>query len=307
MPEMHQEVVRRGAGGGEGARCRTLAVAGLLVLLVVPPAVHAQHIRGRLLDLDSNEPVVAGLLTLVDTDGSAVITAVTDNEGYWILQAPAPGVYFVRAKRIGYQPWLAGPLEVRPGDDLNSVFHLRRLPVMLDPIDITAEATEQYLAQAGFYRRQNANFGHYMGPAEIERRRATTFTDLLTGIPGVNLLQMTSGSVGARYIQLRGSNLSHGGVCRPRVFVDGLMYARGDSRPKRITDSENTEQALQEQLQQLDQGMSLDDIGHPSTIAAIEIYRSASQVPVQYGGTSVETQCGVILIWTRTGRMRTRN
>jgi hypothetical protein len=54
----------------------------------------------------------------------------------------------------------------------------------------------------------------------------------------------------------------------------------------------------------MDEALSLDDIGHPSTIAAVEVYRSASQVPVQFGGTSVETLCGVIVIWTRTGRLR---
>jgi hypothetical protein len=50
-------------------------------------------------------------------------------------------------------------------------------------------------------------------------------------------------------------------------------------------------------------GLTIDDIAHPSTIAAIEVYRSGVQVPVQFGGNSVETQCGVIVVWTRVGRM----
>ncbi len=41
-------------------------------------------------------------------------------------------------------------------------------------------------------------------------------------------------------------------------------------------------------------------------ILAIEVYRSATEVPVQFGGTSVETLCGVIVIWTRTGSARVR-
>ena len=115
---------------------------------------------------------------------------------------------------------------------------------------------------------------------------------------------MTGGSVGGATIQLRGSNLSQGGVCRPRVFVDGLMYARGDSRPVRLTDELDVDQLVEDQMRAIDQAFSLDDIGHPSTLAGIEVYRSASQVPVQFGGTSVETLCGVIVIWTRTGTMR---
>ena len=84
--------------------------------------------------------------------------------------------------------------------------------------------------------------------------------------------------------------------------MDGILFALGDSRP-RHTDNDQTERAADEELR-IDQGLSLDDIGHPSTIAAIEVYRSASQVPVQFGGTSIEVQCGVIVIWTRTGVAR---
>jgi hypothetical protein len=80
------------------------------------------------------------------------------------------------------------------------------------------------------------------------------------------------------------------------------MYSRGDSRPVRVRPSDATERAVDLE-QRMDEALSLDDIGHPSTIAAIEVYRSATQVPVQFGGTSVETLCGVIVIWTRTGRM----
>lgn len=288
-------------------RPATLAVAVALwaVLLTVgaPHPASAQRLSGRLLDVETDEPIIAGLVTLLQ--GSVrVVTAVTDDEGYWFLEVPGPGSYYVEAKRIGYQAWVAGPLEVEPDDDLNSVYRLRRIPVMLDAVEVSAAAMRRYLELTGFYDRQRGDFGHYITPADIEKRQAATVTDLLRGLPGVNLVAMSDGSVGPRSVQLRGSNLSHGGVCRPRVFVDGIMYARGDSRPKRLDDPLDVEQAIDEQLQSIDEGLSLDDIGHPSTIAAIEVYRSSSQVPVQFGGTSVETQCGVIVIWTRTGRMR---
>jgi hypothetical protein len=239
-------------------------------------------------------------------EGVGITTALADPDGRWLIEVPGPGVYYVEAKRMGYQPWVDGPVEVNQGDDLVFEFHLQRLAVTLDPIDVTAEALQRYLELSGFYARQKSDFGHFMTPDDIERRQAARVTDLLTGLPGVNVVSMTEGSVGPRSVQLRGSSLSHGGVCRPRVFVDGLMYARGDSRPKRLDEGLDVEAFLDQQLLQLDQGLSLDDIGHPSTIAAIELYRSGSQVPVQFGGTSVETQCGVVVIWTRTGRMRGR-
>jgi hypothetical protein len=263
----------------------------------------AQSLRGRLLDVESNQPVAAGLLTLLTPDSVSITTAVTDADGFWNLAVPGAGTYFVEAKRLGYQPWVAGPVDLKPEDDLNSVFHLRRLAFRLDPIEVSAEATERYLDLQGFYERQRSDFGHFMTPEDIEKRRASRVSDLLMGLPGVNLVSGTSGSVGSRYIQLRGGSLARDGVCRPRIFVDGLMYARGDSRPRRLEDFA-TEQNFNDQLEIVDQGLSIDDLGHPSIIAAVEIYRSAVQVPVQFGGTSIETQCGVIVIWTRTGRMR---
>lgn len=276
----------------------------LAVVLALPAS--AQRLRGRLLDLESNEPLAAGLVTLLKSDGTSIITAVTDAQGHWLLDAPGSGSYYVTAKRIGYQPWLAGPVDVKAGDDLNSIFHLRRRPVMLDPVEVSARATQRYLALMGFYDRQRADFGHFVTPAEIEQRQAARVTDLLAGLPGVNLVSMGTGSAGALFVRLRGSNLSQGGACRPRVYVDGLLYALGDSRPVRQEGGSELERRPEEELQKIDQGLSLDDIGHPSTIAAIEVYRSASQVPAQFGGTSVETLCGVIVIWTRTGSTRTR-
>ncbi len=275
----------------------------LLATLALAQSAEGQRVSGRLVDLVSNQPIAYGMVTLMPVEGRGSRAVVADNQGNWSIEAPGPGAYYVAAKRLGYQPWVSGPITIGQGDDLTSVFHLRPLPVMLDPVEVSAAATRHYLELAGFYERQKGDFGHFMTPEQIEKRRATRVTDLLLGLPGVQLVSMTTGSAGPRFVQLRGGTLSRGGVCRPRVFVDGLMFARGDSRPLRLTTNEATEMAIDEQIQRIDQGLSLDDIGAPSTIAAVEVYRSANQVPVQFGGTSVETLCGVIVIWTRTGRM----
>jgi hypothetical protein len=286
--------------------CRGVVLATVLFVTVAAHDAHAQRVRGRLLELSSEDPIPAGIVTLLSADGAAVLNGVSDREGYWTLDAPGPGSYYVAAARIGYQRWVSGPVTLQAEDDWNSVFRLRRLPVMMEPVVISARATRQYLDRAGFYQRQHANFGHFMSPEDIEKRRATTVTELLTGLPGVSVgLTRTGGSVGVRAVELRGSDVARGGVCRPRVFLDGIMYAQGDSRPRREDDEMATEARLESLMQRVDQAISLDDIGHPSTIAAIEIYRSATQVPVQFGGASVETLCGVIVIWTRTGRTTT--
>ena len=284
---------------------RLVIEAATLLLLATASNASAQHVRGRLIDLETNDPIAAGFLKLMAADRSVVTTTVSNVNGEWRLDVPRPGVYFVAADRLGYRSWVSGPVEVGPEDELNSVFHLEPLPVTLDPIDVQATAVRQHLEYNGFFERQRSNFGHFVTPEAIERRQASRVTDLLTAVPGVQRVVLSGGSAGPPQIQLRGSNLSQGGLCRPRVFVDGLMYSPGDSRPVRLREGGATERAAADELERLGPGLSLDDIGHPSTIAAIEVYRSATQVPVQFGGASVETLCGVIVVWTRTGRLRT--
>ncbi len=291
-------------------RCRVASQAsrlhvGLAVVLLaggVTQSVTAQRLQGHLLDLNSNEPISSGIVTLLTEDGQRIATAVTDDAGTWLLDVPAPGLYFVEAKRLGYQPWIDGPVEVGPGGDGTFVYHLRQSAVPLDPLEISAEATERYLGLSGFYERQVSDFGHFMEPEDIERRQASRLSDLLRALPGVRVV--STGELGSSYIQLRGSNLSGGGICRPRIFVDGLMFMPGDGQPKRWDDLGRPDRLAENDPELvLNDLFSIDDIGHPSTIAALEIYRTGAQVPVQFGGTSVQTQCGVIVIWTRVGRM----
>lgn len=282
---------------------RRYLILGLLIAAWAGP-LDAQRLHGRLLDLITEQPIAYGMLTLLPEGGTGGKVVVADAQGYWSFEVPGPGAYYVAAKRLGYQPWVSGPISIGASDDLEAVFHLRPLPVMLEPIEVAAQAVRRHLELAGFYERQKSNFGYFITPQQIEKRRAARITDLLNSLPGVNVVSMTSGSSGPRFVQLRGSNAWRGGLCRPRVFVDGLMWARGDSRSARTGEEDAIEAVIDEQAQRVDQSLSLDDIGPPSAIAAIEVYRSAIQVPVQFGGTSVETLCGVIVIWTRSGLAR---
>ena len=281
-------------------------VAGLLASGLARP-LGAQQLRGRLLDLHSDAPIAVGVVTLLALDGSTVAASITDSLGNWRLVAPVAGSYLVAARRIGYQPWTAGPVEVKPTEVLDFVFHLRPAPVQLSPTHIVASATRRQLESSGFYERQRADFGLFLTPEAIEKRRAARLSDLLLSLPGVRLVSTSTGTAGGQHVQLRAGNLSPGGVCRPRVIVDGVIFARGDARPRKLDGvvAPTLEQAVEDEIQQIEKGLSIDDIAPPSNIAAIEIYRTATQVPVQFGGSSIETSCGVIVIWTKRGPART--
>ena len=277
-----------------------------LLVLAGLRSAGAQQLRGRLLDLQSDAPIPVGVVTLIDAQGATIAASVTDSLGNWRLVAPGPGSYFVAGRRIGYQPWTGGPIEVAAQADMEFVFHLRRAPVQLTPAYTIGRSLQRNLEMVGFYDRQRADFGLFLTPDAIEKRGAARVSDLVLGLPGVSLVWTSSGSAGGQQIQLRAGNISPGGVCRPRIYVDGIVFARGDGQMAKVDGSpvQSLERAVEEELLRLERGLSLDDIGPASDIAAIEVYRSSTQVPVQFGGASIETACGVIVIWTRRGTPR---
>lgn len=266
-------------------------------------SAHAQVIRGRLLDLESGDPIPSATLTLIRDDGERLATTITGSDGSYILRAPRAGAYYVEAKRIGYRLWIDGPIELRAGDDWTSEFRLRPLPVELDPVEIRAAGgpeAARHLARVGFFERQRSDFGYFLTREDIERRQPRRLTDVLGALPGTRPVFSSSGGSQAG-LDVRGSRLSQGGPCHPRVFVDGLVVIRGDARPRGETLP--GEQATEVQGDRAVRSeISLNDVVMPDDVQAIEVYRSAAQVPVRFGGASMFTQCGVIVIWTRHGR-----
>lgn len=69
----------------------------------IPTAVAAQWIEGRLTEEASGQPVAGAQVVLADEGGSDLQSVLTGPTGAFRLRAPAPGVYRVRADRIGYR------------------------------------------------------------------------------------------------------------------------------------------------------------------------------------------------------------
>lgn len=104
---------------------RTLATALLLTLLCSASA-GAQTVRGVLVDDGSERPVVGALVVLLDSAGTQRGGSLTDQAGRFLIQAPVPGRYRLRAERVGYRSALSEPLELAAGAALE---HPLRAPV----------------------------------------------------------------------------------------------------------------------------------------------------------------------------------
>ena len=109
------------------------------------------------------------------------------------------------------------------------------------------------------HRDQRASFGRFFMQHEIRKIGVTNPSDLFRSVPGI----VISTASGGNTIRIRG--------CQPMVWVDGQRVP----------------------------GAELDEVIHPSEIAAIEFYPSNAGIPAPY----VEREnrlCGSVLVWTRS-------
>jgi hypothetical protein len=173
---------------------------------------------------------------------------------------------------MGYLPW--GQEIWLDEDAAELILSITLLPqaVSLDPVDVTAEAMERKLTEVGFYARQRVNAGYFLEREQIERRlgRAMYVTELLTGIPGIDVIDAPPGDFGST-VRFQGIMSVVGDCGPPRTMVDGVVI----------------------------EFESLEMLVRPEEVYAIEAYRRPSEIPTEYRGAN--SACGVLLIWTLRG------
>lgn len=246
---------------------RYLQLAVVLVATLIPRAVDAQTVLGRAYELWSNRALPDVLLVLVSQEGDSLSAVWSDENGAFQLTAPDSGLFYVSARKIGYGMVVDGPLALADSQTVVVGLHLQpSVLYRLDPVTITAEPAVRRLVLVGFYDRMQSTTGAFIDRVEIEKRASARHAaDLLRGIPGVQV--DFSGNV-------RVTGIASGlGPCgSPRLYVDGF-----------VREGSADLQAI-----------------NAWDIEGIEIYRRPTEVPAQYGGPT--SACGVIVIWTGSGR-----
>jgi hypothetical protein len=189
----------------------------------------------------------------------------------------------VDVRRIGYLP-LTVQLDAWPDTALRIV--LATATRTLSTITIAVERSRT-LAIHGFYERMSdvekgINYGYFITPEDIERRKGSRPTDFFSGIPSVRVRLVKTGHPTIHSPRDRkGWEVQGQGSCRMEVYLDG-------NRLKNISGHRD----------QLDEShMFLDDIVNLTSIAGIEVYPRSVQAPPKY--QSLNGLCGVVLIWTK--------
>jgi len=220
-------------------------------------------------------PVAQAVVLLAGTTDSAV----TSDDGYFVVRNLTPGAYLVSVGRIGFRPKRFA-MTLAAGQTRETTIVVTRFVPILETVTTTARERSAYRA-VGFDQRMQIGIGQFLTYDQVVRRQPICFTDLLHQIRGI----WVKGSCppGAAVTGTRGV-----GSCVSYV-VDGAPLG-------------------------LVGGESPDNLIEPSLVGAIEVY-SASERPAGFGGMEEHPmpapgtpvppvgfdrqQCVLVMVWTR--------
>jgi len=195
---------------------------------------------------------------------SGVVPATSDDSGRYRLIGVRVGSVQLFARRIGFAPETLSVVVVEGGVQ-RADFVLKAVPVELEGTLIQADPTRGKMGP--FNTRRARGVGAFVTRSEIEKRQASSVSELLRYIPGVGVMQRMAGE--PQPIQMQRSVASSSQAkCAVSMYVDGQPYPNGN----------------------------VDDFP-PLSIEGIEVYKSASEIPADF--RTRDSMCGLIAIWTR--------
>ncbi|MEO7217724.1 MAG: TonB family protein, partial [Gemmatimonadaceae bacterium] len=207
----------------------------------------------------------AGIVGAQITIAGSEIHAASDTAGQFVLARVPAGATTLLVRRLGFAPASVTVIVVRDSTVHTSVI-ISEVSLGLAPVVVRAERPPSYTGyMAGFYKRRDEGFGHFITGDEIEQRNPGRLTDMLRSIPGVSVMP---GYVDSR-VRMRGNR------CAPLVWIDGTAAAAAEFDV---------------------------DVLMPTSIAGIEIYTGVATVPPQFVMPFGRTSCGTIIIWSRHGK-----
>ncbi|HZD05539.1 MAG TPA: carboxypeptidase regulatory-like domain-containing protein, partial [Longimicrobiales bacterium] len=173
----------------------------------------AQGVQGVLLDPQSGDPIRSAEVSLRDAAGRIRVSGVTNDHGFFRLQAPQAGTYLFSSTALGYSGVEARAVDVAPGKLTVLEVEMAPAALELEPLVATAEARSFHLEMQGFYERESRGLGIFMTPELLEERRLRKVTDLFSGMPGANVAEPALGA-GGRAVYFR-SGIRPGGGGAP--------------------------------------------------------------------------------------------
>ena len=223
------------------------------------------RLSGRVMNA-SGQPISGARVMLEGT----LRTAVTRQNGEFVLDSLPPGTQTVTVRHLGYSP-AEEAVDLTSAEPSSVTIRMSGYVPVLETVRVTAER-ERALDAVGYARRRRAGLGHYLEGDQINTN-ALHFSDVLRTVPGIRV--QTAGMGRQVVTSTRGAN---GCVM---FWVDGTPW------------------------QSMEPG-DIDDFIKPHELGAIEVY-SPSTTPAEFQSPS-GSSCTTIVGWTsrRLDRNRRR-
>jgi len=232
--------------------------------LVSPRGAEAQLLFGQLLDQTTRQPVSGAMVQLLNAENELVLVVQTSQDGRYQLLAPAPGRYRILVNRIGYEEGGSDLIRLEPNQSLQANLILPAAPIALAGVTASVEARPWQVEQPAVlwpYFERRDFYGKLGLGRFVDREALEGWSGGIETIPEIVQLFAT--------MRTRGG-LMQGITCsEPAWFLDGF----------RLRDA------------------NINDFIGINQIEGIEVYRRATEIPAEFGGS--DSQCGVVAIWSR--------
>ncbi|MEO5814409.1 MAG: carboxypeptidase regulatory-like domain-containing protein [Gemmatimonadaceae bacterium] len=234
-------------------------IAGTDSVSKLPIQKGSARVFGKVLNANG-APVANARVGLMGISAATLTRA----NGDFVLDSLPSGTQAIVVRQLGYKPTEV-PVELSARSPARVTVKLGIFVPELSPVEVVS-ARDEGLQKVGFSdRKRSAAGGYFLDPDQLERRKATMFTDLLRTVPGIRVSSSGNGQA-----TIESTRSATGGGC-VTVWVDNAQW-------------------------QSMQAGDLDSFIRPEEVAAVEVYNGIS-VPPQF--VTVGQSCSAVVVWTK--------
>ena len=277
-------------------RVVTTAVATLTLGAWASRAVAQAELQGRTL-ADGNRHPLRNAEVAIPKLG---LRALSDSLGRYRLAGIPRGEHLIVARAVGFRP--DSTVTAFDGDEALVSDVVLKVALNELPTVAVRAATRPvpFGTMAGYEERKAAGIGRFLDRELLAKDRSRRLSDIIaSNVPGLTVHRGNGSRAWAASTRtvstakcamcptrkgdiVDGPDLAAGAplACYSDVYLDGILIYDSTARPPPPLFNLNS--------------MT------PDEIQAIEVYTSAAQIPAQFNKTA--GGCGVMLIWSRTGR-----
>jgi len=244
------------------------------------------RVFGTVTDIEGGAPISAARVRLTSGAGE---TLTADDGAFSLMTTDAADTVVI--EHFGYKTGRAR-IEPLSGTGVRIDAKLPPSPVELDPI-VVGVSYHPRLRASGFYERrergEKLGIGIYLGEKEIKDQHTNRISYLLDRVSMMETIRICTPhclllpKISTAPDKIGGNS------------VDG--YVRSPCPADVYVNGTKARLFSYDQQSHLMVRAGIDEVGIPSELVGIEIYRRASELPAAFGGAT--EGCGAVVIWTK--------